>query len=258
MLGRQAMARVQRRSSTDVDVVDLHVAGKTEGRRRAPGPGGATFAFASIFRLARNRAGTSLMDIFSMTHGSAALVSAGTVALAEIGDKTQLLALMLAARFRKPWPIIAGMLVATLLNHAIAGWLGTLFAHSLTPHVLRWVVAGSFLAIALWTLKPDNIESDVLGDTSTAARHGAFVTTAIMFFMAEIGDKTQVATALLAANYSPLWQVIVGTTFGMLLANVPVIVLGSRFADRLPLRAARITATLLFLGLGLWTLYGMF
>ncbi len=198
------------------------------------------------------------MDIFSMSHGSAALVSAGTVALAEIGDKTQLLALMLAARFRKPWPIIAGMLVATLLNHALAAWLGTLVAHWLTPHVLRWIVAGSFLAIALWTLKPDTLEGDVLGDTSNAARHGAFVTTAVMFFIAEIGDKTQVATALLAANYSPLWQVIMGTTAGMLLANVPVIALGSRFADRLPLRAARITATLLFLVLGLWTLHGMF
>jgi putative Ca2+/H+ antiporter (TMEM165/GDT1 family) len=198
------------------------------------------------------------MDIFSMSHGSAALVSAGTVALAEIGDKTQLLALMLAARFRKPWPIIAGMLVATLLNHAIAGWLGTLFAQWLTPHVLRWIVAGSFVAIAVWTLKPDTLEEDVLGDTNTAARHGAFVTTAVMFFIAEIGDKTQVATALLAANYSPLWQVITGTTVGMLLANVPVIALGSRFADRLPLRAARITAMLLFLVLGLWTLHGMF
>lgn len=198
------------------------------------------------------------MDIFSMTHGSAALVSAGTVALAEIGDKTQLLTLMLAARFRKPGPIIAGMLVATLLNHAIAAWLGTLVAQWLTPDVLRWIVAGSFLAIALWTLKPDTLEDDVLGDASDGARHGAFVTTAVMFFIAEIADKTQVATALLAANYSPLWQVIAGTTAGMLLANVPVIVLGSRFADRLPLRAARITATLLFLGLGLWTLHGVF
>ncbi len=193
-----------------------------------------------------------------MSHHSAALVSAGTVALAEIGDKTQLLALMLAARFRRPWPIIAGMLVATLLNHAIAGWLGTLVAQWLTPHVLGWVVAGSFLTIALWTLKPDTLDADALGETSAAARHGAFVTTAVMFFMAEIGDKTQVATALLAANYSPLWQVIAGTTAGMLLANVPVIALGSRFADRLPLRAARINATVLFLALGLWTLHGMF
>ncbi len=198
------------------------------------------------------------MDIFSIAHGSAALVSAGTVALAEIGDKTQLLALMLAARFRKPWPIIAGMLVATLLNHAIAAWLGTLVAQWLTPHVLRWIVAGSFLAIALWTLKPDTLGTDVPGADSTAKRHGAFVTTTVMFFMAEIGDKTQVATALLAANYSPLWQVIAGTTLGMLLANVPVIALGSRFADRLPLRAARITAMLIFLMLGLWTLHGMF
>ena len=180
---------------------------------------------------------------------SPALVSAGTVALAEIGDKTQLLALLLAARFRKPWPIIVGMLVATLLNHALAGWLGALVAHWLTPQVLRWIVAGSFFAIALWTLKPDKLDTD-----APLPAHGAFAATVVAFFLAEIGDKTQVATVLLAAKYSPLWQVVAGTTFGMLLANIPVVVLGSRFADRLPLRAARVTAALLFLVLGLWVL----
>ena len=178
------------------------------------------------------------------------------MALAEIGDKTQLLALLLAARFRKPWPIIAGMLVATLLNHALAGWLGALIAHWLTPQVLRWIVAGSFIAIALWTLKPDTLDDDALDSGKTAPRHGAFATTVVAFFLAEIGDKTQVATVLLAAKYSPLWEVVAGTTFGMLLANVPVVILGSRFADRLPLRAARITAALLFLALGLWVLLG--
>lgn len=185
------------------------------------------------------------MPAFSL---ATALISTGTVALAEIGDKTQLLALLLAARFRKPWPIIAGMLVATLLNHALAGWLGVLVAHWLTPQVLRWVVAGSFLLIALWTLKPDTLD-----DAGTAgSHHGAFWTTVATFFLAEIGDKTQVATVLLAAKYTPLWQVVAGTTIGMMLANVPVVLLGSRFADRLPLKAARIVAACVFLALAAW------
>ena len=176
-----------------------------------------------------------------------ALISTGTVALAEIGDKTQLLALLLAARFRRPWPIIGGILLATLLNHALAGWLGTLVARWLTPDVLRWVVTASFIAIALWTLKPDTLD-----DSTALPARGAFIATSIAFFLAEIGDKTQVATVLLAAKYPPLWQVVAGTTLGMLLANVPVVLLGSRFAARLPLRAARIVAALLFLALGLW------
>lgn len=175
------------------------------------------------------------------------LVSTATVALAEIGDKTQLLALLLAARYRKPWPIVAGILVATLLNHAMAGWLGALAASWLTPQVLRWIVAASFIAIALWTLKPDKLDE---GEALPA--RGAFIATTIAFFLAEMGDKTQVATVLLAANYPSLWQVVAGTTIGMMLANVPVVALGSRFADRLPLRAARIVAALVFLALGLW------
>ena len=189
------------------------------------------------------------MTVHTLTDGAfwPLLVSAGTVALAEIGDKTQLLALLLAARYRKPWPIIAGILVATALNHALAGWLGTVAAHWLTPQVLRWIVAASFIAIALWTLKPDKLDDD-----TRLPAHGAFVATTIAFFIAEIGDKTQVATVLLAAKYTPLWQVVAGTTVGMLLANVPVVALGSRFAQRLPLRAARIAAALVFLALGLW------
>ena len=164
-----------------------------------------------------------------------AAISTGTVALAEIGDKTQLLALLLAARYRRPWPIIAGILLATLLNHALAAWFGSLAAQWLTPTVLRWIVAISFIAIALWTLKPDTLDDD---DGALPAR-GAFVATTIAFFIAEIGDKTQVATVLLAAN-------------------VPVVALGSRFASRLPLRAARIAAALVFLALGIWALYGAF
>ncbi len=177
----------------------------------------------------------------------ALLVSTLTVALAEIGDKTQLLALLLAARFRKPWPIAAGILVATLLNHALAGWAGAAAAGWLTPEVLRWVVAGSFIAIALWTLRPDKVDDD-----APLPARGAFIATTVAFFIAEIGDKTQVATVLLAAKYAPLWEVVAGTTAGMLLANVPVVLLGSRFANRLPLKAARIAAALVFLALGLW------
>ncbi|MGH8072952.1 MAG: TMEM165/GDT1 family protein [Lysobacter sp.] len=185
---------------------------------------------------------------FSALPLSAALISTGTVALAEIGDKTQLLALLLAARYRKPWPIIAGILVATLLNHALAAWFGTLVAQWLQPEVLRWIVAGSFLAVALWTLKPDSLDDD----GSALPARGAFIATTIAFFIAEIGDKTQVATVLLAAKYTPLWEVIAGTTVGMLLANVPVVALGSRFSDRLPLKAARLVAAVVFLLLAAW------
>ena len=177
----------------------------------------------------------------------ALLVSTGTVALAEIGDKTQLLALLLAARFRKPLPIVAGILVATLLNHALAAWIGQLAASWLTPQTLRWIVAASFIGIALWTLKPDKLDEE-------AALPGGnvFAATVVAFFIAEIGDKTQVATVLLAAKYPSLLQVVAGTTAGMLLANVPVVALGSRFAAKLPLKAARIAAACVFLLLGLW------
>ncbi|HJR74621.1 MAG TPA: TMEM165/GDT1 family protein [Luteimonas sp.] len=176
------------------------------------------------------------------------LVSTVTVALAEIGDKTQLLALLLAARYRKPVPIVLGILAATLLNHAFAAWFGAAVSQWLSPQVLRWIVVASFLAVALWTLKPDKLEED----ERRLPSHGAFLATCVAFFLAEIGDKTQVATVLLAAKYSPLWEVIAGTTVGMLLANVPVVALGSRFADRLPLRAARIAAASLFVALAAW------
>lgn len=183
---------------------------------------------------------------------AAALISTGTVALAEIGDKTQLLALLLAARFRKPLPIIAGIFVATVLNHALAAWLGAWVQQTLAPQTLRWLVAGSFVAVGLWALKPDRLDMT----DGQLPSHGAFVATTIAFFLAEIGDKTQVATVLLAARYTPLWEVIAGTTAGMLLANLPVVMLGSRFASRLPLRAARITTALVFLALGLWVAVG--
>lgn len=177
----------------------------------------------------------------------ALLVSTTTVTLAEIGDKTQLLALLLAVRFRKPWPIAFGILTATAVNHAISAWLGAELSQWLSPEALRWGVAGSFLIVALWTLKPDTLEED-----EKLPARGAFIATTIAFFLAEIGDKTQVATVLLAAKYTPLWQVIVGTTLGMLLANVPVVWLGHRFADRLPLKLARGIAAAVFLTLALW------
>ncbi len=177
------------------------------------------------------------------------LVSTAAVAIAEIGDKTQLLSLMLAARYRRPWPICLGILVATLLNHALAGSAGAWIAGLLSPRVLEWLVAASFFAVAAWTLVPDKVDD---ADAGRGAGHGVLLATTLAFFLAEMGDKTQVATVVLAAQYAPLWQVVVGTTLGMLLANVPVVWFGARFADRLPLRAARVGAALLFAALGVW------
>ena len=177
----------------------------------------------------------------------ALFVSFVAVAVAEIGDKTQLLALVLAARYRKPWPICLGILVATLANHALAGEAGVLLAHWLSPTVLRWIVGLSLVSVAIWALFPDRISDR---DTQHATHHGVFLATLVGFFLAEMGDRTQVATAVLAAQYQPLWQVIGGTTLGMLAANVPVVFLGARFAHRLPLRATRIVACAIFAVLG--------
>lgn len=181
------------------------------------------------------------------------LISTLTVALGEVGDKTQLLALILAAKYRKPWPVCLGILVATLLNHALAGALGVLAGQWLSPQLLRWIIVISFLSIALWTLKPDKVDDN---ETALGSAHSVWIATALSFFLAEMGDKTQIATAVLAAQYHPLWQVVSGTTLGMLIADVPVVWLGARFAHRLPLRAARIGAALLFTALGLWILFG--
>ena len=177
------------------------------------------------------------------------LVSTAAVAIAEIGDKTQLLSLILAAKYRRPWPICLGIFAATIVNHAIAGSVGALVAQWLSPATLKWIVAISFFAVAAWTLIPDKIDDD---DAVRGAGHGVLFATLVAFFLAEMGDKTQIATVVLAAQYHPLWQVVAGSTLGMLLANVPVVWLGSRFAARLPLRAARIGAALLFAALGLW------
>ena len=179
------------------------------------------------------------------------LISTITVALAETGDKTQLLALILAAKYRRPWPICLGILLATLLNHALAGAFGAWLADWLSPQVLRWIVALSFVAVAAWTLIPDHADEE---EAARGSGHSVLIATVISFFLAEMGDKTQIATAVIAAEYHPLWQVVAGTTSGMLLADLPAVWLGARFAHRLPLKTARIGAALLFLGLALWIL----
>lgn len=175
------------------------------------------------------------------------LVSLSTVALAEMGDRTQLLSMLLAARFRKPWPILAGILLATIANHALAAFLGIEFAKYLTPGVLDRIVGASLLGMALWALVPDKED-----DGTKFGRRGAFAATLVAFFVAEMGDKTQIATAALAAGYRSLPEVVVGSTLGMMLANVPAVLLGHGFAKRLPMRALHVGAALLFAGLGVW------
>ena len=177
------------------------------------------------------------------------LVSLVAVAVAEIGDKTQLLSLVLAARYRRPWPICSGVLVATFANHLAAGEAGALVTSWLSPSVLRWSMGLSFLSVAIWALFPDKLDSD---EANRASRNGVFATTLIAFFLAEIGDRTQIVTAILGASYQPLWQVVAGTTAGMLIANVPVIFVGARFAQRLPMRTMRVVAAVLFAALGVF------
>ena len=175
------------------------------------------------------------------------LVSTAIVALAEMGDKTQLLALVLAARFRRPWPIVLGILVATLLNHALAGAAGAWVTTVLGPQVLRWVLGVSFIAMALWMLIPDKLDYRGL---QSIPRLGVFGTTAIAFFLAEMGDKTQVATVMLAAQYSAWLWVVAGTTLGMVLANAPVVWLGERITRRVPLHTVHGISAVIFLVLG--------
>ena len=181
------------------------------------------------------------------------LVSTGVVALAEMGDKTQLLALLLAARFRKPWPIVWGILVATLANHALAGALGAWVTTFLGPVALRWVLGVSFIAMAMWMLIPDKLDE---GDAAAAPRLGVFATTLVAFFLAEMGDKTQIATVMLAARYNAFVWVVAGTTLGMMLANAPVVWLGERITRRVPIRAVHVTSAVIFLALGLFALVG--
>jgi putative Ca2+/H+ antiporter (TMEM165/GDT1 family) len=180
------------------------------------------------------------------------LISTGIVALAEIGDKTQLLAFILAAKFRKPLPIVLGILVATVANHALAGALGTWITSLLAPETLRWILGISFIAMAAWTLIPDKFDED----DAKFASYGVFGTTLVAFFLAEMGDKTQVATVALAAQYQALFAVVAGTTLGMMIANVPAVLLGDRIADRMPVRLVHSVAAAIFAILGVATLLG--
>ena len=183
------------------------------------------------------------------------LVSTSVVALGEMGDKTQLLAMLLAARFKKPTPIILGILVATLANHALAGVVGNAVVNwagsALGPDGLRWVIGLSFIAMAAWMLVPDKVDGQA---ASGSTRFGIFGTTALAFFLAEMGDKTQIATVALAARYESLAAVVAGTTLGMMLANVPAVFLGDRLARKVPMTLVHGVAALIFAVLGVLTL----
>ena len=175
------------------------------------------------------------------------LVSTGIVALAEMGDKTQLLAWVLAVRFRKPWPIVWGILVATLVNHGLAGAVGAWVTTFLGPEILRWVLAGSFIAMAVWMLIPDTLDD---AQSDTQPRWGVFGTTVVAFFLAEMGDKTQIATVMLVAQYHAYLWVVAGTTLGMMLANAPVVWLGERMTRLVPMRLVHTVSALIFAALG--------
>lgn len=180
-------------------------------------------------------------------------ISTGVVALAEIGDKTQLLAFILAARFKKPLPIILGILVATLVNHGLAGALGAWITSAVSPQILRWVLGASFIGMAIWTMIPDKIEEE---ETQVAKRFGVFGATLITFFLAEMGDKTQIATVAMAAHYASPLLVVIGTTLGMLVADVPAVFVGDKLADKIPMKLVHSIAAGVFAVLGIATLLG--
>jgi putative Ca2+/H+ antiporter (TMEM165/GDT1 family) len=183
----------------------------------------------------------------------ALFISTGVVALAEIGDKTQLLAFILAARFKKPLPIIAGILCATIINHGLAGALGAWITTTVSPGVLRWILGASFIGMAIWTMIPDKIEDE---ETHVARKLGVFGATFITFFLAEMGDKTQIATIALAAHYASPLLVVIGTTLGMLLADVPAVFIGDKFATKIPMKLVHSIAAAIFALLGVATLLG--
>ena len=180
-------------------------------------------------------------------------VSTGVVALAEMGDKTQLLAFLLAARFKRPVPIIAGIFLATIVNHGLAGALGVWITTTLSPQIMRWVLGISFLAMAAWTLIPDKIEDE---KSSMTTRFGVFGATLDTFFLSEMGDKTQVATVAMAAHYQDAWKVVAGTTLGMMIADVPAVFLGDKLSAKLSLKWLHAAAALVFAALGVATLMG--
>ena len=183
------------------------------------------------------------------------LVSTGVVALGEMGDKTQLLAMLLAAKFRRPWPIVAGILVATLANHALAGAVGQWVADAIGPQWLRWIIGVSFLAMAVWMLIPDKIDDDEAD--AKGLRLGVFGTTVVAFFLAEMGDKTQIATVALAARYDAVVAVVTGTTLGMMIANAPAVWLGDRIAQKVSMRLVHAITAGIFAVLGLLTLFNV-
>jgi len=182
------------------------------------------------------------------------LISTGVVALAEIGDKTQLLAFVLAARFKKPWTIILAILLATIANHALAGLLGTWLTTLLAPDMLRWILGISFILMAAWILVPDKLEG---AETVNIGHLSVFGTTLLTFFLAEMGDKTQIATVALAAQYQTFFLVVLGTTLGMMIANVPAVLVGEKLAHRIPVKWVHVVAAFIFFALGLSALLGV-
>lgn len=175
------------------------------------------------------------------------LISTGIVALAEMGDKTQLLSLVLAARFRKPWPIVLGIFVATVINHGLAGAVGAWISDLMGPDVMRWILGLSFIGMAIWMLIPDKLDDESVAESS---RWGVFGATVLAFFLAEMGDKTQIATVMLAAQYQAYVWVVLGTTLGMMLANAPVVWLGDKLVKKVPIRLVHIISAVIFLVLG--------
>jgi len=181
------------------------------------------------------------------------LISTGVVALAEIGDKTQLLAFILAARFKKPIPIILGIFIATIFNHGLAGAVGSWISSNVDPSILRWILGVSFIAISIWTLIPDKIEEE---KTSITSKFGVFGATLVTFFLAEMGDKTQIATVALAAHFSQPLFVVAGTTAGMLVADIPAVFIGNKFSEKIPMNLVHKIAASIFSLLGFVTLLG--
>ena len=194
----------------------------------------------------------TVRPIHNRTHMDAFFVSTAVVALAEMGDKTQLLALILAARFRKPWPIVLGILAATVVNHALAGAVGAWITQFMGPTAMRWILGISFIAMAAWMLIPDKMDDEGIAEHS---RWGVFGTTLVAFFLAEMGDKTQIATVMLAAQYQAFFWVVLGTTVGMMLANAPVVWLGDKLVKRVPIRMVHTVSAAIFFVLGLLALF---
>jgi putative Ca2+/H+ antiporter (TMEM165/GDT1 family) len=205
------------------------------------------------FHIGRGKTCGHLSYLALVTIMEALLVSTGVVALAEIGDKTQLLAFILAARFKKPLPIILGIFCATIVNHGLAGALGAWITSAVSPEILRWVLGLSFIGMAVWTMIPDKIEDE---ETQIAHRFGVFGATLVTFFLAEMGDKTQIATVAMAAHYGTPLLVVIGTTLGMLLADVPAVFIGDKLSSKIPMKLVHSIAAGVFAILGIATLLG--